>query len=139
MYNRFLIVLSATVLWLFAAVLPAQAVETRVNSFSMTCDGTNKTVSFLATNLGASVNRFVVAASIAISAPRGGLSHLRLQVAGDPKKTLLLMGFNQVSASTNSIGAYLTPTNASGNVSFQLAGACRGGGALQGFTNILFN
>jgi hypothetical protein len=131
-------ILVAMAVWILSAVLPAQAVESRVTGFTVICDGSAKNVVFSVDGLGASVNRAVISSQVAITAPRGGLNSLRLQVAGDPKKTLLIMGFNQVSASTLGI-SYITLTTPGGRVSFQIGAACKGGGALRGIVNIIFN
>ena len=120
------------------SVLPAQASETRSDNFSVVCDGTTRNVVFNATGLGTSVNRFIQGGSVVVSDPRGGLKFLRFQVAGDATKTILGMGFQEVSARTDLTGFIKVATDASGVVPFQLTAACTGGGALKGTATVQF-
>jgi hypothetical protein len=88
--------------------------------------------------LGNSVNRFIQGGSLAVSQPRDGIKSLRLQAAGDPNKTVLVLGFNEVSGRADLTGFMQVMTNASGSVPIQVIGACTGGGQLQGLATVNF-
>jgi len=138
MFRRQLMVLFAALIFGTAAQ-PAGAAEARISSFSLLCDGTTRNFVFNATQLGNSVSRFVQGSSIQIVSPRGGLNSLRFQLAGEPKKTFLVLGFNETSARAEYTGSlFQVATNSSGNVAFQLIGACKGGGALSGYATLFF-
>jgi hypothetical protein len=129
----------AAMLMIWSASLPVKAAESRVKPFSLTCDGTTRTVIFNAPDLGASVARFIQATSIVVSNPRGGVNFLRLQAAGDSKKILLISGFNETTTRADyTASLFQTNTDAAGKVVFQLSGACRGGGTMTGFASITF-
>jgi hypothetical protein len=119
------------------AAMPTQALESRLQSFGLQCDGSNHTVPFNATGLGASVNRFIVGAEVALARPQGGIKSLRLQV-GNSNRTLLVMGFNEVSSRVVFTNFMAVPTTAAGIITFHPIGACNGGGSLQGLVNIWF-
>ena len=131
-------ILCASALWLGLAGLPAQAAETRVKDFTLTCDSTIRNIVFTVTGFAASVTRLVQGAAVAVYRPQGGLKFLRLEAAGDPTKTFLVMGLNEVSARVDLTGFIPVSTTASGNVAVQIIAACTGGGTLQGTAVIYF-
>src|SRR5262249_20046033 len=124
MYNRFstILVLAAVVLGILA--IPAQASETRTTDFSLVCDGTQRTIVFDATNLGAAATRFIQGASVAVQG--NSLTYLRVRVAGDSTKTLINMGAGEISSWHDYTGFYSVPNNA-GTITFEITASCRGG------------
>jgi hypothetical protein len=140
MLNRLssILVLAAVALAIFA--IPAQASETRVQDFSLVCDGTVRTIVFDATNLGAATTRFIQGASVAVQG--NTLTFLRVRVAGDATKTLINMGAGEASSHENYTGFFSTPNNA-GTITFEITASCAGGSnkgpsVLNGFAVIQF-
>ena len=124
MFNRLssILVLTAVALTVFA--VPAQASETRVQDFSLVCDGTLRTIVFDATNLGTATTRFIQGASVAVQG--NTLTFLKVRVAGDDTKTLINMGAGEASSHENYTGFYSTPNNA-GTITFEINASCQGG------------
>jgi hypothetical protein len=115
--------LTAVAVTIFA--VPAQASETRVQDFSLVCDGTERTIVFDATNLGTAATRFIQGASVAVQG--NSLIFLRVRVAGDANKTLINMGAGEASSHENYTGFFSTPNNA-GTITFEINASCQGGG-----------
>jgi hypothetical protein len=117
-----------------------QGAETRVQAFTLLCDGTARTTSFNLTGLGASVNRFIQASSFAVTEPRGGIKLLRLVAQGDATKVVLELGAGQTGkhADVRNNSFIQTSTNASGQVPMQVIGICVGGGSMQAFATVWF-
>lgn len=139
MRNRLWIILCACALGLGFTLTPAQALETRFQSFTLLCDATGRTVIFNATNMGTSVNRFIVGAGISIVEPRSGINFFRLlAVPGDPTKIVLVMGRNEISKDLIFTSFMQVTSNTAGNIPMQLVGNCRGGGTLRGFVTVYF-
>jgi hypothetical protein len=132
-------VLSISAFCVGLAATAANAAETRNGNFLFTCDGTNKTTTFTATGLGASVNRFIFGAEITLFENRGGLQYVILRAQGDPTKQLLSLGAADDSRSRDYTTFFTVTTNAAGSVIFTIDGACNGGfGQVQGNFSILF-
>ena len=119
-------------------VSSASAAESRIKPFGFLCDGTTRTVVFDVGNLGDSVTRLVQGGAFAVSEPRDGVKVLRLQVLDDPKKVILTMGQGETTARGDFTGFVQVTTSATGEVTFEIIGACVGGGALQGFATVWF-
>jgi hypothetical protein len=126
MLNRIttLICLSVAVLGLGAQ--SAQASETRVQDVSFVCDGTPRTVVITATNLGPATTRFIQGYQIAFSDT--SLQFLRMQLAGEPNKTLAVMGIGETSARQDYTGFFQVPLDGSGNVAFEVTATCKSKG-----------
>ena len=86
MLNRLLSLLCLSALGFGAVVLPANASETRVEDFSLQCDGTERTVVFTATGLGTAASRFIQGAEVSVT--DSSLQSLLVRVAGDPTKVI---------------------------------------------------
>jgi hypothetical protein len=139
MWHRLSTMLCVSGFWLGLAVMPAQGSESRIHPFSITCNGTPERVDFYATDLGVSITRHIQGGAVDVFQPRGGLKFLRLEVAHRRRdKTVLVMGFNQVSARANLRGFIPVKTNASGDLMMQIIAACSGSGALQGHAIVYF-
>jgi hypothetical protein len=120
------------------AAASAQAAESRLNGFTLPCNGSQQTVAFTAGGLGNSATRLISGAQVAISQPQDGIRSLRLQVADDPNNTLLLMGNGEISGRNNLAAFLQTTTSATGTVSFQIIASCIGGGPLRGLASVYF-
>jgi hypothetical protein len=132
-----------TALWLSAfcglAVSSANASESRNTNFLFTCDGTNKTISFTASNLGNSVTRFIQGSEISLFENRGGLQYVILRAQGNPTKQLLTLGGRDNSRSDQYEGFIPVTTSATGTLTFTIDGACNGGfGQVQGNVTVWF-
>ena len=138
MHRRLWITLCASSFLLGLAAAPIQAAEARTDFFSMQCDETIRNVVITHTGLGASTTRFIQSAGIAIIQPRDGIKFMRLQAAaGDPTKTLVVMGFHEISKEMTFTSSMVpVSTKAAGTVSVQLQGSCSGGGTTQGFVTV---
>lgn len=136
MGNRTWTLLCLSALGLGFAALPANASESRVQNFSIQCDGTQRTVVFTATGLGTSVTRFIQGTEVSVS--DFSLQNLQVQVAGNPNKTLLTMGAGDVSARNQFTGFFQVVTDASGNVAFEVTAACKSKTTLNGIVVISF-
>jgi len=131
-------ILCLSLLGLGLAALPARAVETRIQSFSLACDGHTKTFAYNATGFAASVSRLMQGADVALSETRGGINFLRFQMGAGATRVLLELGHNQVSARAQMTGFMQVTTSAAGTVPFRVIGSCNGGGAIQGFATVFF-
>jgi hypothetical protein len=138
MWNRLSAILCASILCSGLASAPAQAAETRIDAFNLLCDGSVKNIFFNATGFAASANRFIQGGALTVFQPRGGINTLRMQVAGNPKKTVLIMGFHQTSVRADLTGFIPVTTSASGVVPMQLIGSCTGPGTAQGHAIVYF-
>jgi hypothetical protein len=108
-------------------VSPATAAESRIQEFSLGCDGTERTIIFTATGLGNSVTRLVQGAEVSLTGVKsaGRLQRLRIQVAGTPTKTFLTLGSGEVSARNQFTGFFQVTTDATGNAVFEIIAACK--------------
>ena len=124
-----------------AGAFSACASESRIKSFSMLCDGTNKTVVYAVTPpplTGMNTKNFIQTGSVVITEPRGGLKFLRFQVAGHSEFTVNVLGKGEISNRGDFTGFLGVTPSPSGNISMQVTGACIGGGMLQGFATVWF-
>lgn len=135
MWNRLMLLLALAVP---LAAIPAHASETRVNIFTIACDGTNKHVDFIASGLNASVTRFIQGVEVTVIDTRGGLLYVVVRALGDEKKQLITTGPGSTSARAEFTGFFQVTTDASGNVPFTIDAACTPGGSLQGVVTIGF-
>jgi hypothetical protein len=130
------------------AVMPANAVSTRISNFLFPCNGQNQATSFTFGSLPANANLLIVAAELVLFENRGGLQYVLLSVNGDRTKQLANMGlpasagqagggdhvFNQ-----SPYGLASATTDGAGQVRIQVDGACNGGfGNLQGTATVWF-
>ena len=128
MRSRLTVVLGWSVLGLALAAMPAQAAETRVGVFTVSCDGTNKHLDFTATGLGISVARFVQSFEISVVDTRGALLYAVVRANNDEKKQMISAGTGLTRARADYISSlFRTDTDASGNVLFGAEVGCTPG------------
>ena len=138
MNGRLRTLLGISALCLGFAAGSAQAAESRTSNFLFACDGTNKHLTITVTGLGASTTRFIQSASIVLFQNNGGLQYILLAADGNPNKILLNMGLGQTNAQQVYISSlFATTTNAAGEATFTIDGACTPGGANQIQGNVL--
>src|SRR5262245_30200133 len=137
MRNRLLSVLCGSTLFMGLALTSANASESRLFTFAITCDGSAKLVTLNAGGLGASAARFVQSAEISIFDNPQALSYIVLEALTDVTKTLLTLGKGQTNNRGDFTGFY-SIGNAGGVIPFTLVGVCSGGGTLQGLVTIGF-
>jgi hypothetical protein len=139
MWNRLstLLCVSALCLGLFA--IPTRAAETRLWTINVVCDGTTKFLGYSAGGFGANVTRNIHGGAVAVFRPRDGIKFLRLQVKDDPKKIVLVMGFNEVSARADLTDPIPVTTSANGGITMQIVAACNGGSFLQAHFVVYFS
>jgi hypothetical protein len=139
MTKRLSTILCVSALCLGLGVMPTQAGQSRLNNFNLICDGTVRTVNFVVGGFPASTNQFILGGAVAVANPRDGIKSLRVMVAADPTKVVLIMGNNETAARFAMPSFYQVPSNAAGNIGMQIIGACSGGGAAQGLVELIFN
>ena len=137
MRNRLLSVLCWSALCLGFGLTSANASESRLFSFAISCDGSAKLVTLNAGGLGVASARFVQSAEVSIIDNPQALSFIVLEALTDVNKTLLTLGKGQTNSRGDFTGFYSVGV-AGGVMPFTLVGACTGGGVLQGLVNIGF-
>jgi len=137
MRNRLLSVLCGSALFMGLALTSANASESRLFTFAISCTGSAQLVTLNAGGLGAAATRFVQSAEISIFDNPAALSFIVLEALTDVNKTLLTLGKGQTNSRGDFTGFYSVGV-AGGVMPFTLVGACTGGGVLQGLVNIGF-
>lgn len=148
MFRKGRAILGVAAVWLGLTVMPANAVQTRIFNFLFACDGTNKSVPLTATTLPASTTLLIVATELVLFENQGALQYVLVAPNGDRTKQLANMGlppsarqsgggdhvFNQ-----SPYGLASVTSNAAGNVSIAIDGACNPGfGQVQGTVTMWF-
>jgi len=148
MFRRDRAILGVAAVGLGLAVTPANAVQSRISNFLFACDGTNKTVVFTASTLPASTNLLVVATELVLFENQGGLQYVLVAPNGDRTKQLANAGLPPSARQSGGgdhiynqspYGQASVTSNAAGQVSIQVDGACNPGfGNLQGTVTVWF-
>ena len=117
----------------------AHASETRQSDFAIPCDGTNKTVSFTFTGLGAASTRFVQSAEISLFENPAASQYVLVGATNPAGLTDMLatLGRGEVSR-TNQFTGFYSLTNNGGSIIFSVSGSCIGAGQIQGIVVIGF-
>jgi hypothetical protein len=139
MWSRVLSGLAALCFGL-AALSAAAATSSRIGSFVLACDGSNKTVTLNATGFPAGIPVLVIGGEVALFENRGGLQYVMLRIAADPQKQLVTLSSadNRVQTMLGDYAFNMT-SNPAGNIPFSIDGACNGGyGQIQGLVTIWF-
>ena len=107
------------------ALANANASESRIFYFALSCDGTQKTQNFQITGLAASTNRFIQAAELSTFGDANALEYAIVEAIGTSSNIpLLTLGQAHSHASNQFTGFYSVPTGGSGILNFTLSGAC---------------
>jgi hypothetical protein len=130
------------------AVMPANAVSTRIANFLFQCNGQSQTTSFNFGALPPNTNLLIVATELVLFENQGGLQFVLLSVNGDRTRQLATMGLPATARQAGGgdhvfnqspYGLASATTNATGQVRIQVDGACNGGfGNLQGTATVWF-
>jgi len=137
MWNSLRTLFGCSTLCLGLAVTSANAAESRIQAFQFPCDGQQKAISFAAAQLGNNVARFIQGAEVSLFEAPPGFQFVILSAAGNT--VLVTLGSKETGRSTQfTASLFQTNTNNVGQVFFSIAGACGGGGQVQGFATIWF-
>ena len=137
MRNLLRSVLCGSALFMGLALTSANASESRLFTFAISCTGSAQLVTLNAGGLGAAASRFIQSAEISIFDNPAALTFIVLEALTDPNKTLITLGKGQINNRGDFTGFYSIPS-AEGIIPFTLFGACTGGGTLQGLVTIGF-
>ena len=120
------------------SVTSANASESRIFYFALSCDGTQKTLNFQITGLAASTNRFIQGAEVSTFEDANALQYVIVEAVGTASNNpLLTLGQANSHASNQFTGFFGVTTSASGILNFTLSGACSATAPfVQGFLTI---
>ena len=118
-------------------VAPLNASESRITTFSLSCDGSEQFVNFTVTGLGTASTRFIQGAEISLFQKDGALKYILIFAVSDPNRNLITMGMNDTHVARDFTGFYSAPNNG-GSMSFLIDGVCTGGGQVKGIAVINF-
>jgi hypothetical protein len=107
------------------ALANANASESHIFYFAISCDGTQKTQNFQITGLAASTNRFIQGAEISTFEDANALQYAIVESVGTASNnTLVTLGQAHSHASNQFTGFYSVTTSASGILNFRVSGVC---------------
>lgn len=139
MWTRLAAALALSAVSLALAVMPADAALSQVGILTIACDGTNQHLTFSATGLGVSVNRFIQAAEVSVIDSRGALLYMVVRAQGDDMKQIITMGSRATLTRADFISSLIqVPTNAQGQVPFAVDAGCLPGAPILAIVTVYF-
>lgn len=134
-------VLSASAFCLLVNLLPANAGSSRLASFTMVCDGSQKTVPFNVSGFPASSSQFILGGGLDIYANNGTIKYLQLSAptGNINSKVVLVLGQNENNARISLPTFYQVAANVSGIIPLRVVGVCTGSALIRGFALLYFN
>jgi hypothetical protein len=120
--------------------MPANAGSTRVVSYTLNCDGLQKTVALFATGFPANSMQTILGGGLSVySIPAAStVQYIRLSDSTS-NGTIVVSGPNQNGVRLAMPTSFQVTADASGNIILLAIGACKGGGSVSGYATVYFS